>query len=149
MQRRVAESTPNRTAGDCNDKCLSDPYPAEFDKLTSRTNGRNRSLRSNSHAQSNESKRKTLAIMGDSMISYQDEKLHSNRRRTVKVRSYPGTTSEDLTLFRLGGGGGASFTIHSNPGCCHGNTFVKSGSTVKNDQNQETLLKIKTAAIFD
>ena len=41
------------------------------------------------------------------------------------------------------------FTIHSNPGCCHGNTFVKSGSIVKNDQNQQTWLKIKTAAIFN
>ena len=27
--------------------------------------------------------------------------------------------------------------------------FVKSGSLVKNDQNQLTWLKIKTAAIFD
>ena len=32
---------------------------------------------------------------------------------------------------------------------CHGNTFVKSGSLVKNDQNQQTWLKIKTAAIFE
>ena len=29
-------------------------------------------------------------------------------------------------------------TIHSNQGCCHGNTFVKSGSLVKNDQSQQT-----------
>ena len=28
-------------------------------------------------------------------------------------------------------------------------TFVKSGSKVKNDQNQQTWLKIKTAATFD
>ena len=32
---------------------------------------------------------------------------------------------------------------------CHGNTFVMSGSLEKNDQNQQTRLKIKTAAIFD
>ena len=31
----------------------------------------------------------------------------------------------------------------------HGNTFVKSGSLVKNDQNQQKWLKIKTAAIFE
>ena len=30
-----------------------------------------------------------------------------------------------------------------------GNTFVKSGSLVKNDQNQQTWLKIKTSAIFE
>ena len=41
------------------------------------------------------------------------------------------------------------FTIQSNLGCCHGNTFVKSGSLVKHDQNQQTCLKIKTAAIFN
>ena len=28
-------------------------------------------------------------------------------------------------------------------------TFVKSGSLVKNDQNQQTWLKIKTTAIFE
>ena len=38
------------------------------------------------------------------------------------------------------------FTIQSNQGCCHGSTFVKSGSLVKNDQNQQLWLKIKAAA---
>ena len=99
MQKRVAESTPNKTAGDCNDKHLSDTYSAKSDKPTNRTNERNNSPRSNSHAQSNESKRKTVTVIGDSMISYQDEKLHSNKRKTVKVRSYPGATSEDLIDF--------------------------------------------------
>ena len=28
------------------------------------------------------------------------------------------------------------FSVYNNQGCCHGNTFVKSGSLVKNDQNQ-------------
>ena len=37
--------------------------------------------------------------MDDSMISYQDKKLHMNRRRIVKVRSYPGATSDDLIDF--------------------------------------------------
>ena len=41
------------------------------------------------------------------------------------------------------------FTINSKQCCCHGNHFVKSGSLGKNDQNQQTWLKIKTAAIFD
>ena len=41
------------------------------------------------------------------------------------------------------------FTINSNQCCCHGNTFVNNGSVVKNDQNQQTRLKIKTAAIFE
>ena len=95
----MEESTPNRTAGDCNDKRLSDTYSAKSGKSTNRTNKRNHSPRSNSHAQSNESKCKTVTIMGDSMISYQDEKLHSNRRRTVKVRSYPGATSKELIDF--------------------------------------------------
>ena len=40
------------------------------------------------------------------------------------------------------------FLVYSNLGCCHGNTFVKSGSLVKNDQNQLMWIKIKTAAIF-
>ena len=40
------------------------------------------------------------------------------------------------------------FTIHSNIGCCDSNTFVKSGSLVKTE-NQQTWLKIKTAAIFN
>ena len=39
--------------------------------------------------------------------------------------------------------------MNSNQCCCHGNTFVKSGSPLKNDQNQQTWLKIKTAAIFE
>ena len=39
--------------------------------------------------------------------------------------------------------------MNSNQSCCHGNTFVKSGSLVKNDQSQQTWLKIKTAAIFE
>ena len=34
--------------------------------------------------------------MGDSMINYQDERKHSNSRRIVKVRSFPGATSKDL-----------------------------------------------------
>ena len=41
------------------------------------------------------------------------------------------------------------FSMYSNLGCCHGNTVVKSGSLVKNDQNQLMWLKIKTAAIFN
>ena len=36
-----------------------------------------------------------------------------------------------------------------NQCCCPGNTFVNSGSPVKNDQNQQTCLKIKTASIFE
>ena len=95
LQKRAAKSTPNKTAGDCDDKRLSDTYPAKSDKPTNRTNERNNSPRSNSHAQSNESKRNTVTIMGESMISYKDEKLHFNKRKTVKVRSYPGATSED------------------------------------------------------
>ena len=55
LQKRVAGSTPNKTAGDCNDKRLSDTYPAKSDKPTNRTNERNHSPTSNSHAQSNES----------------------------------------------------------------------------------------------
>ena len=72
MQKRVAESTPNKTADDCNDKCLSDMHPTESNKPTNRTNERNHSSRSNSHAKSNENKCKTVTIMSDSMISYQD-----------------------------------------------------------------------------
>ena len=30
------------------------------------------------------------------MISYQDEKLHINKKRVVEVRSYPGATTDDL-----------------------------------------------------
>ena len=41
------------------------------------------------------------------------------------------------------------FTINSKQCCCLGNHFVKSGSLLKNDQNHQTWLKIKTAAIFD
>ena len=41
-------------------------------------------------------KKQTVTIMGDSMINYQDERKHSNSRRTVKVRSFPGATSKDL-----------------------------------------------------
>ena len=33
--------------------------------------------------------------------------------------------------------------MNSNQCCCHGNTFVKSGSLVKNDQNQQRLKKLK------
>ena len=32
-------------------------------------------------------------------------------------------------------------TIHGSLDCFHGNTFVKTGSPVKNDQNHQTLLK--------
>ena len=39
--------------------------------------------------------------------------------------------------------------MNNNQCCCHGNTFVKSGSLMKNDQNQQMWLKIKTAAIFE
>ena len=39
--------------------------------------------------------------------------------------------------------------MNSDQSCYHGNTFVKSDSPVKNDQNQQTWLKIKTAAIFE
>ena len=41
------------------------------------------------------------------------------------------------------------FTIHNDRGCGYGNTFVKGGSLVKNDQNQQTWLNIKIAAIFE
>ena len=30
------------------------------------------------------------------MISYQDQELHTNKKRVVKVRSYPGATTDDL-----------------------------------------------------
>ena len=33
--------------------------------------------------------------------------------------------------------------MNSNQCCCYGNTFVKSVSPVKNDQNQQTWLKLK------
>ena len=39
--------------------------------------------------------------------------------------------------------------MNSNQYCCHGKTFVKSGSQVNNHQNQQTWLKIKTDAIFE
>ena len=38
--------------------------------------------------------------------------------------------------------------MKSNQSYYHGNTFIKSGLLVKNDQNQQTWLKIKTDAIF-
>ena len=37
-----------------------------------------------------------MTIIGDPIINYQDERLHTNKKRTVKVRSHPGATSEDL-----------------------------------------------------
>ena len=39
-------------------------------------------------------KKQTVIIMGDSMINYQDERKHSNSRRIVKVRSFPGANFE-------------------------------------------------------
>ena len=39
---------------------------------------------------------KTVTIIGDSMISYQDEKLYTNKKRVVKVRTYPRATTDDL-----------------------------------------------------
>ena len=39
--------------------------------------------------------------------------------------------------------------MNSNQCYCHSNTFVKNGSLVKNDQDQQMWLKIKTAAIFE
>ena len=37
-----------------------------------------------------------MTIIGDSIINYQDERLHTNKKRIVKVRSHLGATSEDL-----------------------------------------------------
>ena len=102
LQKRVAESRPNTAKTSTN---VNDPqkHPAatetrvisEATKRKSQTNSNEKK----SLDRSEESKRKTVTIMGDSMISYQDEKLHTNRRRIVKVRSYPGATSDDLIDF--------------------------------------------------
>ena len=40
--------------------------------------------------------RQNVTIIGDSIIDYQDESLHTNKKRIVKIRSHPGATSEDL-----------------------------------------------------
>ena len=40
--------------------------------------------------------RQNVTIIGDSIINYQDERLHTNKKRIVKIRSHPGATSEDL-----------------------------------------------------
>ena len=40
--------------------------------------------------------RQSVTIIGDSIINYQDERLHTNKQRIAKVRSHPGATSEDL-----------------------------------------------------
>ena len=37
-----------------------------------------------------------VTIIGDSIINYQDERLHTNKKRIVKISSHPGATSEDL-----------------------------------------------------
>ena len=102
LQKRVAESRPNTAKTLTN---VNDPqkHPAatetrvisEATKRKSQTNSNEKK----SLDRTEESKRKTMTIMGDSMISYQDEKLHTNRRRIVKVRSYPGATSDDLIDF--------------------------------------------------
>ena len=102
LQKRVAESRPNTAKTSTN---VNDPqkHPAttetrvisEATKRKSQTNSNEKK----SLDRTEESKCKTVTIMGDSMISYQDEKLHTNRRRIVKVRSYPGATSDDLIDF--------------------------------------------------
>ena len=38
--------------------------------------------------------RQNVTIIGDSIISYQDERLHTNKKRIVKIRSHPGATSK-------------------------------------------------------
>ena len=98
----MAESRPNTAKTSTN---VNDPqkHPAatetrvisEATKRKSQTNCNEKK----SLDRTEESKHKTVAIMGDLMISYQDEKLHTNRRRIVKVRSYPGATSDDLIDF--------------------------------------------------
>ena len=40
--------------------------------------------------------RESVTILGDSMINYQDEVRHSNKNRVVRVKSFPGATTEDL-----------------------------------------------------
>ena len=40
--------------------------------------------------------RQNVTIIGDSIINYQNERLHTNKERIVKIRSHPGVTSEDL-----------------------------------------------------
>ena len=98
----MAESRPNTAKTSTN---ISDPqkHPAateirvisEATKRKSQTNSNEKK----SLDRTEESKHKTVTIMGDSMISYQDKKLHTNRRRIVKVRSYPRATSDDLIDF--------------------------------------------------
>ena len=39
--------------------------------------------------------------------------------------------------------------MNSNQGCYHGNTFVKSGSLLKIDQNQQMWSKVKSTAILE
>ena len=40
--------------------------------------------------------KQSVTILGGSMISYQDEVRHSNKNRIVRVRSFPGATTEDI-----------------------------------------------------
>ena len=40
--------------------------------------------------------RQNVTIISDSIINYQDERLHTNKKRIVKIRSHPGATSEGL-----------------------------------------------------
>ena len=102
LQKRVAKSRPNTATTSTN---VNDPqkHPAATEtRLISEATKRKSQTNSNekkSLDRTEESKRKTVTIMGDSMISYQDEKPQTNRRRIVKVRSYPGATSDDLIDF--------------------------------------------------
>ena len=38
--------------------------------------------------------RQNVSIIGDSINNYQDERLHTNKKRIVKARSHTGVTSE-------------------------------------------------------
>ena len=73
---------------------------------------------------------------------------------------HPPVVHDSFNPIQAGGGGYRFFSCCAETACStlmklsdfqdsHGNSFVKSGSLGKNDQNQQTWLKIKTAAIFD
>ena len=69
--------------------------PTDNNKITKRKNEIGADQK-NSLDKIEDNRCKTVTIIGDSIISYQDEKLHTNKKRVVKVRSYPGATTDHL-----------------------------------------------------
>ena len=95
LQKQISQSKPTNLT--CSTEEQTHTESTRTDTKTRTIENRNAdNLKKNTSERTNS--KVVVTMIGDSMINYQDEVRHSNKNRIVRSRSFPGATTEDISL---------------------------------------------------